>query len=72
MRARRGDQMPANAIMTGTTSKDGSLFVGRAGGNVPCKVNVDDGKIWNFWHSNRGENSSESGEIIILINDHAY
>jgi hypothetical protein len=64
--------MPANAIMTGATSKDNSLFVGRAGGNVPCKVNLNDGKIWNFWYGNRGETRTESGEILILINDHAY
>ena len=72
MRAFRRDQMPANAIMTGATKSDGSLFVGRAGGNVPCKVNLKDRKIWNFSYSNNGENLSESGEVLLLTNDHAY
>ena len=75
MRAFRVDQMPANAIMTGATNQDNSLFVGRGGSDVPCKVNLKDAqgpRIWNFWYSNRGENSSESGEVLLLISDHAY
>ena len=72
VRAFRGDQMPANAILTGATSSDNSLFLGRAGGNVPCKVSLKDKKIWNFSYSSKGEYMSESGEVLLLINDHAY
>ena len=58
--------------MTGATTGDQSLFVGRAAGNVPCKVNIKDGKVWNFWYGDRGERSSESGELLLLIDDPAY
>ena len=36
IRARRGDAVPPNAVMTGVIPTVGSLFVGRVGGNIPC------------------------------------
>lgn len=69
VKSKRGDIMPPNAVMTGAAGRCDAVLVGRVGGNVPCKVNVRDGKIWDFWFCNRGEKSVKMGEVLLLTND---
>ena len=58
----RYDFIPKNAIFTGITKSDGEVYVGRISVS-PGKVNLDKGKIWNFWVQNMG--SSQSGQILV-------
>ncbi len=48
IRAKRGDPIPPNAVMTGMPEADGSLYVGRVGGSIPCYITSEDGKIKCF------------------------
>ena len=58
----RYDVIPKNAIFTGITKSDGEVYVGRISVS-PGKVNLDKGKIWNYWVQNMG--SSQSGQILV-------
>ena len=66
IRAKRGDSVPPNAVMTGVTEADGSLFVGRVGGNIPCYLTTKDGKIQCFVYGFEKEKRVENGEIMVL------
>jgi hypothetical protein len=58
----RSDIIPDNAICTGSFKTDGEVYIGRI--NIgPGKVNLDNGKIWNYWVQNRG--SSQSGQMLV-------
>ena len=67
IRARRGDLVPPNAVMTGVLPTNGSLFVGRVGGNFPCYITTEHGKVQSFVYGvNNQKFSVENGEIMVL------
>ena len=67
IRAKRGDPVPPNAVMTGVIPTVGSLFVRRVGGNTPCYITTEDGKIQHFVYGVRQqENSVMNGEVMVL------
>ena len=57
IRARRGDPVPPNAVMTGVIPTVGSLLVGRVGGNIPCYITTEDGKLQCFIYGVRRQSS---------------
>ena len=69
VRVKSGDIIPPNAIQTGATDTDGELYVGRAAGNIPCKVTADKGKISAFWYDDVGRYRLSAGEILLLTTD---
>ena len=77
IRANRGDPIPPNAVMAGVKEEDGSLFVGRVGGSIPCYVTINDGKIESFAYVVRKKDTSGgrlssdvkrvyNGEVVVL------
>ena len=62
----RGDVLPKTAVYAGNTGNDGAVYVGRVD-NTPGKVNLDNGKIWNYWV--HGYYSRQSGEILLTNGD---
>ena len=67
IRAKRGDPVPPNAVTTGVIPTVGSLFVGRVGGNIPCYITTEDGKIQCFVYGLRKQKYSvENGEVMVL------
>ena len=67
IRAKRNDPVPPNAVMTGVLPTNGSLFVGRVGGNIPCYITTEEGKIQCFVYGVQTQNFSvENGEIMVL------
>lgn len=67
IRARRGDAVPPNVVMTGVIPAIGSLFVGRVGGNFPCYISTEDGKVQCFVYDvNNQKFSVQNGEIMVL------
>ena len=66
IRAKRGDPIPPNAVMNGVTEADGSLFVGRVGGSVPCHITTEDGKIQSFVYGSDTEKRVANGEVMVL------
>jgi len=67
--ASRYDDIPENAISPGSSKNDGKVYVGRI--NIgPGKVNLDKGKVWNFWVQNTG--SSQSGQILVCDYQHKW
>jgi hypothetical protein len=65
----RGDEIPVNAIYAGTTRTDGHVYVGRFR-NIPGKVNLDKGKIYNFWVQALG--SQRDGEVLTTTNSYKW
>ena len=59
---KRGDILPKNAVYAGITRADGKVYVAKMD-NSPGKVNLKDGKIWNFW-SEKYDSRQES-EVLI-------
>jgi len=53
VRVKRGDPIPQGALVSGKTQQDGQLYVGRCNGEAG-KINIDDGKMWNFWGNVNG------------------
>lgn len=66
IRAKRGDPIPPNAVMTGVTEAGGSLFVGRVGGSIPCHITTEDGKIQCFVYGLDKEIKVANGEVMVL------
>ena len=67
IRAKRGDPVPPNAVMTGVIPTVGSLFVGRVGGNIPCYITTEGGKIQHFVYGVRQQEVSVmNGEVMVL------
>ncbi|KAJ7382351.1 hypothetical protein OS493_035410 [Desmophyllum pertusum] len=69
IRANKGDVVPPNAIMAGVTATDGSLFVGRVGGSIPCHIATKNGKILHFVYGHGfvgGVKRVENGEVMVL------
>jgi len=66
VRAKTGDPVPPHAVVTGVSEPEGSLFLGRVGGNIPCTISTEGGNIQYFrYHSKK----VQSGEILVLTND---
>ena len=70
IRAKRGDPVPQNAVMSGVIPTDGSLFVGRVSGNIPCYISTEGGKIHCFVYGVHNQKFSvENGEIMVLTRE---
>ena len=70
-RVKSGDPVPPNAVIVGVSGTEGSLYLGRLGGKIPCSVSTEAGKIKQFFYPTRGETQleSSSGEILVLTNN---
>lgn len=70
-RVKRGDLVPPNAVIVGTSDTEGLLFLGRVGGAMPCSISTDqDGKIKTFFDSTfKPRFESANGEILVLTSD---
>ena len=64
--ANTGDPVPPHAVIGGVSVPEGSLYLGRVGGNTPCVIEVEKGKVKSFCYDC---NKVQSGEILILTND---
>ena len=67
-RVKSGDPIPPNAVIVGVSGTEGSLYLGRVGGKIPCSVSTEDGKIKKFFYPTGDETGfeSSSGEILVL------
>ena len=65
VRAKTGDLVPPHAVITGTSEPEGSLYLGRVGGNTPCSISTEGGRIKSFCYDSK---KFQSGEILVLIN----
>lgn len=63
--ANTGDPMPPHAVIGGVAVPEGSLYLGRVGGDTPCAITAEGGKIKHFCYNC---NKVNSGEILILTN----
>ena len=66
VRAKAGDDVPPHGVISGVSEPEGSMYLGRIGGNVPCSITTEGGKIKNFLY---GTKKVQSGEILVLTND---
>lgn len=66
VRTRIGDPLPPNAVIAGVSDSDGTLYLGRVGGNIPCAVSTDGDRIKYFCFHAAGVKQVESGEILVL------
>ena len=66
VRAKAGDDVPPHGVISGVREPEGSMYLGRIGGNVPCSITTEGGKIKNFLY---GTKKVQSGEILVLTND---
>ena len=66
VRTRIGDPVPPNAVIAGVSDSDGTLYLGRVGGNIPCVVSTDGDRIKYFCFHADGVKQVESGEILVL------
>jgi len=67
IRATHGDPVPPNAVMTGVTQANGSLFVGRVGGSIPCYITTENGKILYFVYGLEEKKFYvNNGEVMVL------
>ena len=60
---KRGDTVPENAVYAGITNDDGKVYVAKMD-NSPGKVNLNNGKIWNFW--SESYSSRQESEVLIV------
>ena len=63
VRAKAGDGVPPNGVISGVSAPEGSLYLGRTGGNMPCSISTEGGKIKYFLY---GTKKVQSGEILVL------
>ena len=66
VRTRIGDPVPPNAVIAGVSDSDGTLYLGRVGGNIPCAVSTDGDRIKYFCFHAGEVKQVESGEILVL------
>ena len=66
VRAKIGDPVPPNAIIAGVSDTDGTLYLGRVGGNIPSAVSTESDRIKYFYFNADGVKQVESGEIVVL------
>lgn len=67
VRASRGDPAPPNAVIGGVNASEGTLYLGRVGGNIPCSVSIESGRIKCFCFHAGNAKQVQSGEILVLI-----
>lgn len=65
--ANTGDPVPLHAVIGGVSVPEGSLYLGRVGGNTPCVIEVEKGKVKTFSYDYYKK--VQSGEILILTSD---
>lgn len=65
--ANTGDPVPPHAVIGGVSVPQGSLYLGRVGGNTPCVIQVEKGKVKSFCYDYCCK--VQSGEILILTSD---
>ena len=72
-RVKSGDPIPPNAVIVGVSGTEGSLYLGRVGGKIPCSVSSEEGKIKKFFYRTGAKTrfESSSGEILVLTKDTA-
>jgi len=63
VRAKAGDPVPPHAVVTGVSEPEGSLYLGRVGGNIPCTISTEGGNIKYFCYQSK---KVQSGEILVL------
>ena len=66
VRTKNGDPVPPNAVIAGVSDSDGTLYLGRVGGNIPCAVSAESDRIKYFCFYTDGVKQVESGEIVVL------
>jgi len=66
VRAKTGDPVPPNAVMAGLSDSDGTLYLGRVGGSIPCAVSAESDRIKYFCFYTDRVKQVESGEIVVL------
>ena len=66
VRAKTGDPVPPHAVVAGVSKPEGSLYLGRVGGNMACSISTEGGKIKSFCYASE---KVQSGEILVLTND---
>lgn len=66
-RASRGDLMSPNAVIGGVSDSEGTLYLGRVGGNTPCSVSTESGRIKYFCFYAEKRKQVGNGEILVLI-----
>ena len=66
VRANIGDSVPPNAVIAGISDTDGTLYLGRVGGNIPSAVSTESDRIKHFCFNADGVKQVESGEIVVL------
>ena len=67
VRAKAGDDLPPHGVISGASEPEGSLYLGRIGGNNTCSITAEGGKIKHFLFN--GTTKAQSGEILVLTND---
>ena len=65
VRVKAGDDVPPHGVISGVSEPEGSMYLGRIGGNIPCSITAEGGKIKNFLY---GTKKVQSGEILVLTN----
>ena len=63
VRASAGDDLPPHGVISGVCEPEGSLYLGRIGGSMPCSISTEGGKIKSFLC---GPKKVQSGEILVL------
>ena len=66
---KRGDVLHERAVYAGITGSDGKVYVSKID-NSPGKVNLKDGKIWNFW--SQAYSSRKESEVLITENKYKW
>ena len=66
VRASAGDDVPPHGVISGVCEPEGSLYLRRIGGKMPCSISTEGGKIKFFLYGNK---KVQSGEILVLTND---
>lgn len=70
LRALSGDPVPPNSVIAGFSDTEGSLYLGRIGGNRRCSISSERGKIKHFSYFWCGEEKRiQNGELLVLTND---
>ena len=66
VQAKIGDPVPPNTVVGGVSDSEGTLYIGRVGGKIPCSISTEDGRIKYFYFFTGQAKKVESGEIIVL------
>lgn len=61
---KRGADLPLGCVLSGTTRKDGEVYVARVFGGACGKLNLNDGKMHNIWV--HGSEPAQEGEVLVL------